>query len=86
MKKVFEPGDIVQLKSGGPEWTVVKFDAENAICTRSSPSGITCNEDIPISALCLAGDVAPRWSSVIPLSVLILIVGVFVIISSRLFF
>jgi len=33
MSNAFKIGDVVQLKSGGPEMTVSKIDAEEVLCT-----------------------------------------------------
>ncbi len=54
MTNTFELGDIVQLKSGSPNMTVVAITTEFAYCTWYDIKTFTWKHDIsfPIVALC----------------------------------
>lgn len=40
MLETFEVGDIVQLKSGGPEMAVLVLDGEKVVCAVSTGRGL----------------------------------------------
>ena len=48
---VFEPGDVVFLKSGGQAMTVVSIDEENAECVWIGDEGDFFRETLPAIAL-----------------------------------
>lgn len=41
---MFNPGDVVQLKSGGVEWTVAKVEGDVVECVRDDAGKITREE------------------------------------------
>ena len=50
-KATFAPGDVVQLKSGGPAMTVSELDKSMAMCIWFRPEGKPEHHAFPVSVL-----------------------------------